>query len=245
MNETKRLRIFAGPNGSGKSTIINIVRDQDIDLGIYVNADDIKVSFDSKGFVDFTSYHIIVSEIKFEEELKNSSFFQESQTYEINAQLTLTNNKLLLHDISYSDILSTFVADLIRSMLLGNCNKFTFETVMSHPSKLEFIKQASLSGYKTYLYFVSLEDPSLNIERVEARVLQNGHDVPKDKIISRYYRTMNSLLEAIRLVDKAYFFDNSSSISTLFGIYENGEINITKPEQVPEWFYRYVLNKLD
>jgi len=56
---------------------------------------------------------------------------------------------------------------------------------------------------------------------------------------------MNSLLDAIRIVDKAYFFDNSSSTSNLFGIYEDGEINLIKPDQVPEWFYRYVLNKLD
>ena len=245
MNETKRLRIFAGPNGSGKSTIINIVRDQGIDLGIFVNADDIKVSFDSEGYVDFTSYNIIVSKMEIEDKLKNSFFFPDSQSDEIIAHLTLTNNKLSLHDLSFSDILSTFIADFIRSRLLGTCNKFTFETVMSHPSKLEYIKQARLTGYKTYLYFVALEDPFLNIERVEARVLQNGHDVPKDKIISRYYRTMNSLLDAIRIVDKAYFFDNSSSNSNLFGIYENGEINITKPDQIPEWFYTYVLNKLE
>jgi len=38
----KRLRIFAGPNGSGKSTIVNIVKEQAVDFGVYVNADDIK-----------------------------------------------------------------------------------------------------------------------------------------------------------------------------------------------------------
>jgi len=149
MSEIKRLRIFEGPNGSGKSTIINIVRDQGIDLGIYVNADDIKVSFDSNGFVDFTLYNINVSKIKLEDELKNSSFFQGSQVDEIISQLSLINNKLSLYEMSFSDLLSTFVADFIRTMLLGHCNKFTFETVMSHTSKLEFIKQAGLAGYKT------------------------------------------------------------------------------------------------
>lgn len=41
MSQSRRLRIFAGPNGSGKSTIIHIVKDAGIDLGMYVNADDI------------------------------------------------------------------------------------------------------------------------------------------------------------------------------------------------------------
>ncbi len=39
----KRLRIFAGPNGSGKSTILkSILNNKNIDLGVYVNADDIE-----------------------------------------------------------------------------------------------------------------------------------------------------------------------------------------------------------
>ena len=39
---SKRVRIFAGPNGSGKSTIKSIVEDK-VNLGTYVNADEIKV----------------------------------------------------------------------------------------------------------------------------------------------------------------------------------------------------------
>jgi len=49
----KRLRIFAGPNGSGKSTIVNIVKEQAVDFGVYVNADDIKTELVNSGFVDF------------------------------------------------------------------------------------------------------------------------------------------------------------------------------------------------
>ena len=72
----------------------------------------------------------------------------------------------------------------------------------------------------------------------------NGHPVPEEKIIKRYYRTMDLLLDAIKLVDKAYFFDNSTSNSVLFGIYKDFEINITEPEFMPQWFRNYVLNKL-
>ena len=32
----KRLRIFAGPNGSGKSTIIKVVTDAGVHLGLYI-----------------------------------------------------------------------------------------------------------------------------------------------------------------------------------------------------------------
>ena len=115
---------------------------------------------------------------------------------------------------------------------------------MSHPSKIDFIKKAVESGYKTYLYFVSLEDPKLNKERVKARVLLLGHNVPEDKIESRYYRTMELLFDAIKEVDKAYFFDNSGSKSVFFAGYSNYEIDIIEPDKVPQWFYTWVLNKI-
>lgn len=38
----KRLRGFAGPNGSGKSTITKVVIEH-VRLGVYVNADELKV----------------------------------------------------------------------------------------------------------------------------------------------------------------------------------------------------------
>ena len=41
----KRLRIFAGPNGSGKSTIIQIVKDAGVRLGVYVNADEFLAAY--------------------------------------------------------------------------------------------------------------------------------------------------------------------------------------------------------
>ncbi len=45
------------------------------------------------------------------------------------------------------------------------------ESVRSHPTKLEFMRQTQMSGFKVYLYFVSLVDPELNTHRVLARVI--------------------------------------------------------------------------
>ena len=244
MTDTKRLRIFAGPNGSGKSTIINIIRNKKIDLGIYLNADEIKVQLDNVGLVDFDIYEIVATDDEFKTELIRTTFFNDAIRLSIAENAWISENKLYCNDKSINDSLSTFLADFIRKQLLGNCNKFTIETVMSHPSKLEYIQKANELGYKTYLYFVSLEAPEINVDRVNARVKMNGHPVPEEKIIKRYYRTMDLLLDAIKLVDKAYFFDNSTSNSVLFGIYKDFEINITEPEFMPQWFRNYVLNKL-
>lgn len=59
------------------------------------------------------------------------------------------------------------------------------------------------------LYFVATSDPLINISRVSARVALGGHDVPHDKVISRYQRTISLLPSAIRAAHKTFVFDNS------------------------------------
>lgn len=245
MSIQKRLRIFSGPNGSGKSTIIDIVKKQGIDMGVYVNADDIKKGFEENGFIHLDLFGISAKEDEFKNALLISTFFEEEIRFELANCLSVESEKLSCNNTKLFDFLSTFTADYLRNKLLENCPKFTFETVMSHPSKLEFIQKAHNAGYRTYLYFVSLEDPELNKQRVKARVALNGHDVPADKIESRYYKTMSLLFEAMKLVDKAYFFDNSGSKSVFFAEYSNAEIEIMEPDNVPQWFYTYVLDKIE
>ena len=55
------------------------------------------------------------------------------------------------------------------------------------------MQQAVAAGYKVYLYFISTESPEINKFRVEARKAKKGHDVPEDKIVSRYYGSLDLL----------------------------------------------------
>ena len=64
---------------------------------------------------------------------------------------------------------------------------------MSHPSKIQEIKNGNERGYKTYLYFVCTDDPIINIDRVEARVRKGGHSVDSIKIATRYKSTLQLL----------------------------------------------------
>ena len=69
---------------------------------------------------------------------------------------------------------------------------------MSFPDKLEFLRKAQLKGYRTYLYYVATDDPDINISRVRNRVQLGGHSVPEDKIVNRYYRSLDFLMEAVQ-----------------------------------------------
>lgn len=96
-----------------------------------------------------------------------------------------------------------------RDMLLLEGVSFGFETVGSHPSKLEFLKYAKELGYKITLLFVATENPEINVRRIAERQKKGGHGVPNDKVYSRYKRTLALLEEYFEIADDAFVWDNS------------------------------------
>ncbi len=115
---------------------------------------------------------------------------------------------------------------------------------MSSRDKVDFLKKAQELGYRTYLYFVATQDPLINISRVKNRVKQGGHNVPKDKIISRYYGSLELLLEAVKNSNRAYIFDNSSQEKLWIAEISDGKYFQFKDENIPEWAYKYLLKEV-
>ena len=99
----------------------------------------------------------------------------------------------------------------MREECLSSMNSLAFETVFSTQEKLDFVQRAKDAGYFVRLFFVCTNDPSINAQRVALRVMEGGHDVPISKIISRYYRSIAKCVEALALVDRCYFYDNSKT----------------------------------
>ena len=87
---------------------------------------------------------------------------------------------------------------------------FCYETVFSHPSKIDMLSEAGAAGYHVTLVFIHLTDPALNELRVRQRVTEGGHPVPSDKIRDRIPRTLAFMPDAVRLADTTLLFDNSS-----------------------------------
>jgi len=98
---------------------------------------------------------------------------------------------------------------LIREELIYNKVGFVTETVFSHVSKLDLIKEAINAGYFVILNHVHLDPVELAVKRVEARVQQGGHDVPVDRIKKRYFRSLELIPRAAALSDVTYIWDNS------------------------------------
>ena len=244
----KRLRIFAGPNGSGKSTIFKVVSDV-VPCPHYVNADLIEKELRTKGKLSFNDFNVLVSE----EELKNSFranglFNKTANGQQLYNSLKVSLNVLTIPDRSLLDSYFTaFIADFLRLKMLNLVEKFTIETVMSDPNKLDYIKLAKNLGYRIYLYFVSTKDVEINIGRVRLRVDTGGHDVPEEKIRKRYFGSLENLYNAVMLSDRTYFFDNSITddyVKAFFAEYDGATKQIHfHSDTYPGWFDDYVLNK--
>lgn len=108
-----------------------------------------------------------------------------------------------------TDLEAAQEAEQIRQMLLKAHKNFTFETVLSTDRNLELLRQAKEQGYQIHAVFVLTSNPGINLERVKSRVKAGGHDVPEEKIISRYKRSLQNLSRLVRIADHTRVIDNS------------------------------------
>ncbi len=245
MEPKRRIRIFAGPNGSGKTTIIEELRNK-IKFSYYINADDIENQLRQSKKLSLLQFGIEIGDQAIQDFFKKSTF----APVILNAPdlwnyFHVNNNELKIDEtLVMNSYIAADIAEFIRTTLLANGKSFTFETVMSHPDKLRFLKKAKDQGYRIYLYFIATDDPSININRVNIRVAQDGHKVNPNTIIKRYYKSLENLKEAVMLSNRAYLFDNSGEVSRLLAeITEGKEVKIIDTNSISNWFMKYLLDK--
>ena len=106
---------------------------------------------------------------------------------------------------------AALIAERERFRLLDEGLSFCFETVFSHPSKIDFVASAKAAGYRIRMFCFHLEMPDLNKARVASRVQAGGHKVPAKKIETRIPRTLSNVQACVGLVDELHLVDNSSA----------------------------------
>lgn len=128
------------------------------------------------------------------------------------------------------------VAAQMRVEQIHAGNSFCFETVFSHPSKIDFLAQAKALGYQIILVLVHLESVDLNKARISQRISAGGHYVPDEKVAQRIPRTLAHVKKAIPLCDQVRVLDNSSSdypFAPILSIIDGQVMYHTNP--LPEW----------
>lgn len=240
MGTQPRLRMFAGPNGSGKSTLKEVLPPKL--LGVYLNPDELEKELGETGSLDPGAYGLAGRSSELLERTQ-----QVAQGRGGGLSLRVETGKLVNEKDNSSPYLASYLSESIRQLLMESRISMTLETVMSHRSKIEFLRSAQEIGFRTYLYFVATENVEINISRVRARVALGGHRVPEDKIRARYERSLGLLLDAIKWTNRAYLFDNSQhgpqNKTWIAEVNEGQELRVLV-DTVPAWIQHRVLDQI-
>lgn len=175
------MRVIAGPNGSGKTTLYAHIRTvETLNWGFVQNPDLIERDLRHAGVLDFTKWGI------------------ETTTKEVRAGLArregvetkgvvVRGNVLHVPMSGMQGYFAAALCEFMRNKWIAEKVSFTFETVMSHASKLDLLDQAKSLGYRTYLYFVCTSSSCINEQRVKSRV-QDGGVVWKAKRVPKWFK---------------------------------------------------------
>lgn len=105
---------------------------------------------------------------------------------------------------------STFTSLLKPSMDYINADEI--KKILRAKEKEDFIR----------CYYILTADPMINIFRVRARVEAGGHDVPDDKIISRFDKALALVHEVVGVCDICHIYDNSENLGLLQNVLDKG-----------------------
>jgi len=133
------------------------------------------------------------------------------------------------------------IAEEMRYRLLQEGRSFCFETVFSHPSKIDFVAHAKTLGYQVILVFIHLESAELNKARISQRLESGGHHVPDEKVEQRIPRLLKHIKTVIPLCDQVHILDNSSARNPFepVMVIRDGNIEVQQ-NTVPEWAEQFL-----
>jgi len=154
------------------------------------------------------------------------------------AGLRFVNPDILARELDLDAYRAAEIAGAIREKLLEQHESFVFETVFSDPvgDKIGFLQRATEAGYNVIVCFIGVSNPAVSEERVAMRVSQGGHDVPTEKLASRFPRTLENLRKSIRTLPHVFVFDNNdlSDPYRRGAIFHNGKGDFLS-DSLPVW----------
>jgi predicted ABC-type ATPase len=146
------------------------------------------------------------------------------------------------------DLAAAKAAVNMRAEAMDNHIPFAFETVMSHPSRINEMLMLKEQGYKLFLTFITTDDPEKNVARVTLRYetqTTTGHYVDPEKVRDRYDRTLALLPRAAELADAVYVYDNSTDFqkASLQAVIERDQQFMVAPD-AKEWVLKSLVYPL-
>lgn len=238
----KRFRMVAGPNGSGKTTLVGwLARDYAVNFYTMLNADDL--------FAEVRCSNALFASLPVDGESLMS--YVEASGYDEREKARFRSGEISVDEdcvrFNVPEAANSYTVALLVNFLqdefINRGISFSQETVFSHPSKVAALAKAHEKGFRTYLYYVATDDVTINADRVARRYAQGGHDVPSEKIVARYERSLANVASALPHLSRAFFFDNSNAEMRYIASYDAdaGFALHVPSNELPHWFKRNLI----
>ncbi|MGN0760579.1 MAG: zeta toxin family protein [Christensenellales bacterium] len=133
------------------------------------------------------------------------------------------------------------MALMLRKELLLDGMNVMFESVASHKSHIEDLKEIKELGYEITTIYVTTDDPNINIERIKHRGRDNDTYLTPERVKGRYERSLGLLSEFIKLSDTVIAVDNSINYVAVFSKTKKG-VHCLLNEK--EWAEKFIVEKL-
>lgn len=169
---------------------------------------------------------------------KTTYYFTAVERKLIPESLPFINVDLITRDLGEYTAGNFARAELIAreriSEKLENNLDFMIESNLAVQANYDWLENLIKKGYEIILYFLCTQLIDINIERVEARVIEGGHYVPPNIIEHRYKVGLSYLRGKIHIFKEVYLIDTTYQTTQLMAIIKNGLIEFKEPNS-PKW----------
>ena len=137
-------------------------------------------------------------------------------------------------NLKCTDLEAAQLAEKQREEHIERMSEFCFETVLSTERNIKLLERAKQKGYFIRCYYILTADPMINVLRVRSRVESGGHNVPEEKIVTRYDKALNLVKDLVKICDVCHIYDNSGS--TPFRIFKKRKEQFCYDE-CADWYF--------
>jgi predicted ABC-type ATPase len=128
---------------------------------------------------------------------------------------------------------------------LRSGTNFAFETTLGARTIPDLLLAGARGGARVHIWFAGLASPELHLNRVRARVLAGGHDIPEERIRARYDSSRANLIRLLPHLASLRVHDNSAEADPKAGLrpepllllhMQDGRVRFHAPLQtIPAW----------
>jgi predicted ABC-type ATPase len=150
---------------------------------------------------------------------------------EITREIQLRHPRL---DIDHANRHAADETEVRVKLAILQRRSFAVETVLSTLKYLLYALRAQAMGYVVSMVYVAVRTPDVAVQRVAFRVQAGGHDVPVEKIRSRWVRSHEILGAFVPHLDSLFVFDNTEENAELVARKTKSRVEILAPGRLPK-----------